>query len=114
MERRTQLKQAAAPTGCAERLAVLADPTRLAVLESLFAGPKHVKEINRRLRVPQSLLSHHLRVLRHAGLVVAERDGKAVLYALAPGARSTDGGDSLDLGCCNISFPRGHLGAGST
>jgi DNA-binding transcriptional ArsR family regulator len=114
MERRRQLAQIPA-TGpsCAERLAVLADPTRLAVLESLLEGPKHVKDINRRLRVPQSLLSHHLRVLREAALVVAVRDGKAVLYAIAPGARPRGAGASIDLGCCNVSFPRGHLGARS-
>jgi ArsR family transcriptional regulator len=46
---------------CATKLAGLADPTRLAVVEVLLAGPRKVKEINQHLGVAQNLLSHHLR-----------------------------------------------------
>ncbi len=72
---------------CASRLRVLADRTRLEVMRLLIAGALHVGELNESLGIDQSLLSHHLRVLREAGLVVGERDGKAVLYRLAPGVR---------------------------
>src|SRR5688572_15171792 len=65
---------------CASLLKVLADETRLAVMEQLMAGPRHVGEINGPLAIEPSLLSHHLKVLRDAGLVTAERDGKQVLY----------------------------------
>ena len=91
-------------TSCASLLKVLADETRLAVVERLLAGPKHVGEINASLGVEQSLLSHHLRVLRDAGLVNATRDGKQVLYCLAPHVRGTRRGNAIDLGCCFISF----------
>lgn len=90
---------------CAARLKVLADPTRLAVLQRLLEGPRHVGELNETVRIEQSLLSHHLRVLRDAGLVEAIRDGKAVLYQIAPDVR--DAGTSnkaLDLGCCELAF----------
>jgi len=91
-------------SSCAEKLRVLADPTRLAIVEALFEAPSHVGELGRRLDVEQSLLSHHLKVLREAGLVVGERDGKAVLYRLAtPPSRSTS--RKIPLGCCEISFP---------
>lgn len=89
---------------CASRLKVLADETRLAVLRQLMAGPKHVGQINARLDIDQSLLSHHLKVLREAGLVTARRDGKAVLYELAPEVEGAQSGKDLNLGCCSLSF----------
>ena len=92
-----------ASTGCAAKLRVLADPTRLAVLEALIGGAKHVGAIQKLLKVEQSLLSHHLQTLREAGLVKAERDGKSVLYSIAPSVVA-DNGESLNLGCCVLSF----------
>jgi DNA-binding transcriptional ArsR family regulator len=89
---------------CASKLAVLADPTRLEVLEILSAGPRNVKEINGRLRVAQNLLSHHLRVLREAGLVLSCRDGKAVRYELAKGVEMGLSGKVINLGCCSLTF----------
>jgi len=92
---------------CASLLKVLADETRLDVIQQLLQGAKHVAEINEQLNIDQSLLSHHLKVLREAGLVVAERDGKAVLYSLAPGVEVTRRGKAVNLGCCLLSFPKG-------
>lgn len=89
---------------CVSVLKVLADETRLAVLELLIDGPRHVGEIMDELGVEQSLLSHHLRVLRDARLVVAGRDGKSVLYRLAPGVESARHGKAINLGCCLLSF----------
>lgn len=88
---------------CAERLKLLADPTRLAILQLLRSGPRQVGEINAEIAVEQSLLSHHLRKLREARLVFAERVGKAVRYRLALPLQ-TDA-SSLDLGCCALQFP---------
>ncbi|HEY9880386.1 MAG TPA: metalloregulator ArsR/SmtB family transcription factor [Leptolyngbyaceae cyanobacterium] len=85
------------------RLKVLADQTRWAVLEILMEGPRHVGELNAELGLEQSLLSHHLKVLRDEGLVIATRDGKAMLYALAPGVQS-DSAKVLNLGCCSLAF----------
>ncbi|MFQ5579442.1 MAG: ArsR/SmtB family transcription factor [Nitrospiria bacterium] len=89
---------------CADKLKTLADSTRLAVLEILMEGPKHVTALNNVLRLDQSLLSHHLKVLRDAGLVEAIRDGKAVLYSLAPGVDLPQTGKSINLGCCKLNF----------
>ncbi len=91
---------------CARKLRVLSDPTRMAVLELLFEGPRHVQDLNLVLQVEQSLLSHHLRALREAGLVHCRRDGKAVLYSLSPAARSRGGQRSIELGCCALEFPK--------
>jgi DNA-binding transcriptional ArsR family regulator len=89
---------------CAAKLKVLADPTRMAVLEALREGPKHVNTLMKDLEIPQSLLSHHLQALRTAGLVRSQRDGKAVLYSLAAPASLRDDGGKIDLGCCELSF----------
>ena len=89
---------------CASLLKVLADETRLAVVRQLIDGPKHVAEINASLGLELSLMSHHLKVLRDAGLVSAERDGKAVLYSLSPQLRTSVRGEAINLGCCRISF----------
>jgi len=90
--------------GCVERLKLLADPTRLAIMRLLTGGPMLVKEINAALDLEQNLLSFHLRVLREGGLVTAERRGKGVAYRLADGVYDPDRGDSIDLGCCRLSF----------
>jgi DNA-binding transcriptional ArsR family regulator len=89
---------------CADLLKVLADQTRLAVVEQLLDGPRHVGEINAALHLEASLLSHHLRVLREAGLVTARRDGKAVLYQLAREVQVARKGKAINLGCCFLSF----------
>jgi len=82
----------------AEKLKVLAERTRLNVIERLLEGPKHVGELAELLGVEQSLLSHHLKVLREAELVVAVRDGKAVSYHLAPETESLTEENAIDLG----------------
>lgn len=89
---------------CASILKVLADETRLAVVAQLLGGPKHVGQINESLGVEQTLLSHHLKVLRDANLVTSERDGKHVVYALAKSIQGRRRGRAINLGCCLISF----------
>ena len=94
-----------APNFCAEKLKVLADATRLSVLELLREQPRHVGEINVALGLEQSLLSHHLKVLREAGFVRSVRDGKAVLYHSVADLQSENGAIGINLGCCVLSFP---------
>lgn len=92
---------------CAEKLKVLADRTRLAVMESLMDDPCHVGKLAEILDVEQSLLSHHLRVLREAGLVVADREGKAFLYRVAAGTKVEGSRSAINLGCCQLHFHPG-------
>ena len=98
------MKTYPAPGRCADILKVLSDATRLAVMELLMDGPENVSEMAQRLNVEQSLLSHHLRVLRDAELVVTQRHGKSVLYRLAESVESSRGANAIELGCCQISF----------
>ncbi len=58
----------------AEMLRVLSDPTRLAIFDLLMQGVQCNCEIGNNLKMPMNLISHHLKVLRDAGLVDAERD----------------------------------------
>ncbi|MBM4000949.1 MAG: winged helix-turn-helix transcriptional regulator [Planctomycetes bacterium] len=89
---------------CARVLKVLADETRLAVVEILLNGPKTVAEINETLGVEPTLLSHHLKALREAQLVTREQRGRYVRYALAPSLLARRKGRAIDLGCCKLSF----------
>ena len=98
------------PDGCAAKLAVLADPTRLAVVEVLLGGSCNVKEINRHVGVAQNLLSHHLRVLRDAEIVTACREGKGVKYALADGVEAGSAHNAINLGCCSLKFKNPQTG----
>lgn len=60
----------------------LADPTRRAVLEMLRDGPKTAGDLSARFRVSRPTMSAHFAVLREAGLVASERDGKNIIYHL--------------------------------
>jgi ArsR family transcriptional regulator, zinc-responsive transcriptional repressor len=65
-----------------ELLKALAAPVRLAVLVGLDGGPRCVHELVDALQASQPLVSQHLRVLRAAGLVTAQRRGREVAYQL--------------------------------
>jgi ArsR family transcriptional regulator len=72
------MKRAARPPtnlpALADNLKVLADPTRLAILDLLIQGLQCNCYLGDRLGLPMNLISHHLKVLREAGLVDVERD----------------------------------------
>ncbi len=68
-------------------LKAVADPTRLAVLDSLAVdGARCHGDLEVELGVPANRLSFHLKVLRDAGLVRANRQGRRVRYCLEFGA----------------------------
>jgi ArsR family transcriptional regulator len=73
-------------------------------MECLMEEPSHVGRLAETLEVEQSLLSHHLKVLRESGLVIADRDGKAVLYRAAPGTEVSGTRKAINLGCCQLVF----------
>jgi ArsR family transcriptional regulator len=66
----------------ASRFRALGDPTRLRVVQELVGGTRCVCELRERIDVSGPLLSHHLTVLRDAGLVTATRRGRWVDYTL--------------------------------
>jgi DNA-binding transcriptional ArsR family regulator len=66
----------------AETMQALATPSRVRILSRLGAGPCSVSELTQDVEMEQSAVSQQLRVLRHLGLVVGERQGRSVVYAL--------------------------------
>ena len=77
----------------AERLARLlkavADPARLQLLSQIKASPGGeacVCDVSAGVQVSQPTVSHHLRVLRDAGLLTSRREASWVYYAVVPEA----------------------------
>lgn len=68
----------------------LADPHRLTILATLSRAEDEVCvcDFTSGLPLNQPTVSHHLKVLRDAGLVTCERRGTWVYYRLAPDARA--------------------------
>jgi len=67
----------------ADLFRLLGDPTRLRIVLACLDAPTAVGEIADRLDLSDSLVSHHLRLLRAARVVRAERQGKQVFYSAA-------------------------------
>ena len=65
---------------------IIAEPSRRAILSLLVSSEQSVGEIERRLRMPQTTVSKHLRVLREAGVVESTVDAQRRLYRLKPDA----------------------------
>jgi DNA-binding transcriptional ArsR family regulator len=64
--------------------AVIAEPTRRAILSMLAASECSVGDIEQQLGLPQPSVSKHLRVLREGGFVEARIDGQRRLYRIRP------------------------------
>ena len=62
-------------------LNTLAEPNRLAILSFLKKGEKCACEIHPKLKLPQNLSSHHLKVLKDLNLLKSRRDGNKILYS---------------------------------
>nr|WP_026256754.1 metalloregulator ArsR/SmtB family transcription factor [Mycobacterium sp. 155] len=60
----------------------LGDPTRLAIVHRLAAGPARVAELVQAVGLAQSTVSKHLACLRECGLVDSEPVGRASLFRL--------------------------------
>ena len=81
----------------ADKFKALADPARVAIVNRLAAADEVcVCDLNAALELAQPTVSHHLRVLREAGLVESSRRGTWAFYRLVPeaiaGLRETLGG----------------------
>ena len=66
------------------QLDALGDPTRRAIVERLFDGPKPVGELASGFPVSRPAISHHLRILKEANLVSDQAVGNRRLYRLNP------------------------------
>lgn len=73
----------------AEFYKALGDETRLTILQMLKGQEMCVCEILARLEMTQSAVSHHLKILKQAGLVTDKREGKWIYYSLNPAVIET-------------------------
>lgn len=83
------------PISTVEFAKALADETRQKIMSLCCCEKLSVNEIVEKLSVSQPTVSHHLRILRDAGLVVTERHGKLVYYSLNQ--------KRLAEACCTVS-----------
>ena len=60
----------------------LGDPTRREILRVLRGGDLTAGELSALFPITDASVSHHLSVLKEAGLVQAERNGRNIVYSL--------------------------------
>ena len=68
--------------GFQQSFKALSDPTRREILALLRAGPMAAGDIVAHFNVSGATVSHHLSILKEAGLVLDERRGKYIYYEL--------------------------------
>jgi ArsR family transcriptional regulator len=85
----------AKPVDTVEFAKALADDTRQKIMAICCCRQLSVNDIVASLEVAQPTVSHHLKILKNAGLVTAERRGKQILYSLNQ--------DRLADGCCQVA-----------
>jgi len=81
-----------AATTVAAALKALAEPLRLRMLSAIATDPRGescVCDLAELAEVSQPTVSHHLKVLKEAGLLLSERRGTWVWYRIAPARRRT-------------------------
>jgi ArsR family transcriptional regulator len=66
----------------AETFRLMSDPTRLKIILACRDAPAAVNEMAEKLGISPSLVSHHLRLLRAARLLQADRRGRQVFYVV--------------------------------
>jgi DNA-binding transcriptional ArsR family regulator len=65
----------------ANRMKVLSDGTRVALLRDLALEPASVMDLARRHHLAQPTVSTHVRLLREAGLLASQKDGARIVYS---------------------------------
>ena len=68
--------------GFEDTFKALSDPTRRQILQMLRSGRRSAGEIGEQFGLTGATISHHLNVLKGAGLVSDEREGKYIYYTL--------------------------------
>lgn len=68
--------------GFAKTFKALSDPTRREILNLLKRGPMTAGEIVEQFDMTGASISHHLSVLKHAGVIDDEKKGKYICYYL--------------------------------
>jgi ArsR family transcriptional regulator len=92
---------------CAQMLQALAEPHRIRIIECLRTEEMNVTQLAKELETEIVNVSHHLGVLRTAGIVEDQKQGRFVMYKLSPNIFKSDTNKAtyLELGWCRIEIP---------
>jgi DNA-binding transcriptional ArsR family regulator len=93
---------------CIAVLKALSDVTRMRIVRLLLKKQLGVNEISERLDVSQYNTSKHLRILKEAGLLEMEKQGKQRLYTVVSGLKNQLAANRnvLELKCCTFRFDK--------
>lgn len=90
---------------CAKYLKALADPARIRILKALQGAPLTGTDLSNLLDIEIPNVSHHLRVLYHAGIVITRREGRFIYYEINREVLSDSSmTQTLDFGCCSLKM----------
>lgn len=93
-------------TKMSQALKSISDVNRIRILQILSTGEYCVTDLVERLQIDQPKVSHHLAILRVAGVIRSRRDGRHINYSLKPSVHHSKGqqNEVFDLGCLSVSF----------
>ena len=90
---------------CSKSLKALSDLNRLKILELLFNGELCVSDMVKALKIDQPKVSHHLAILKRAGVIVDRRQGRKIIYSLHPAVyKKSEYVDKIDFGFVSVEF----------
>ena len=96
-------------TRMSRALKAVSDENRIRILEVLVRGEHCVSDLVHELSIDQPKVSHHLAILRSAGIIRSRREGRHINYSIRPSVyRRQDTADGLrdvfDLGELTVTF----------
>jgi DNA-binding transcriptional ArsR family regulator len=94
---------------CSKSLKALSDLNRLKILDLLFRGELCVSDMVKALKIDQPKVSHHLAILKRAGVIVDRRQGRKIIYSLHPAVyKKSEFVDKIDFGFVSVEFRLRH------
>lgn len=93
----------------AVKFKVLSNESRLTIFQLLTAGPMNATELLNNISISQTLLSHHLKSLKSAGLIEGQKKGHFINYRLTAKNKFFPHDKTLSLDCCKIKFNDGSI-----
>ena len=94
---------------CSKSMKALSDLNRLKILELLFKGELCVSDMVKALKIDQPKVSHHLAILKRAGVIVDRRQGRKIIYSLHPAVyKKSEYVDKIDFGFVSVEFRLRH------
>ena len=93
---------------CSKALKAVSDLNRIKILELLSKSEMCVTDLVKSMNLDQPKVSHHLAVLKRAGVIIDRRQGRRIFYSLHHGVykKTSDFVDRIDFGFCSVEFKR--------